>query len=110
MPISEYILLALLASGGVALPDGAPATTLGAEAIVQPNGGALPSTRQTDGYIKQHRIGKVTTASKHPGGANLGDNINHRRRHRSGGADRHPKRGHKGGRKGKSNRKGIFEG
>ncbi len=43
MPISEYILLALLASGGVALPDGSPATTLGADAIVQPNGGALSS-------------------------------------------------------------------
>jgi hypothetical protein len=43
MPISEYILLALLATGGVALPDGAPATTLGADAIVQPNGGESSS-------------------------------------------------------------------
>jgi hypothetical protein len=47
MPISEYILLALLATGGVALPDGdptaAPSTKLGADAIVQPNGGALSS-------------------------------------------------------------------
>ena len=43
MPISEYILLALLATGGVALPDGAPATTLGPDAIAQPNGGASSS-------------------------------------------------------------------
>jgi hypothetical protein len=47
MPISEYILLALLGTGGVALPGGdatvAPRTTLGADAIMQPNGGALSS-------------------------------------------------------------------
>jgi hypothetical protein len=41
MPISEYVLLALLATGGIASPDGAPAATIGADAIVQPNGGAL---------------------------------------------------------------------
>ena len=45
MPISEYILLALLAAGGVASPDGSPsaAATIGADALVQPNGGALSS-------------------------------------------------------------------
>ncbi|HXU35829.1 MAG TPA: hypothetical protein VN937_05655 [Blastocatellia bacterium] len=45
MPISEYILLTLLAAGGVALPDGSPtaAAPLGADAIVQPNGGASSS-------------------------------------------------------------------
>ena len=45
MPFVEYILLALLGSGGVALSDSDPITssnlTLGAEAIVQPNGGDL---------------------------------------------------------------------
>jgi hypothetical protein len=46
MPISEYILLALLAAGGAALPDGNASTsakTLGADAIAQPNGGAMSS-------------------------------------------------------------------
>src|SRR5689334_10458995 len=45
MPFVEYLLLALLGSGGVALSDSDPITssnlTLGAEAIVQPNGGDL---------------------------------------------------------------------
>jgi len=44
MPLSEYILLALLATGGAALPDGSTsAKTLGADAIAQPNGGAMSS-------------------------------------------------------------------
>ena len=45
MPISEYFLLALLATGGLATTDGGAtaATTLGADAIVQPSGGALSS-------------------------------------------------------------------
>ena len=73
MPISEYILLALLATGGVALPDGNPTTTttLGADAIEQPNGGALSSLdlnqetpkkggRHSKALVKSgHRHGKV---------------------------------------------------
>jgi hypothetical protein len=44
MPLSEYILLALLATGGAALPDGSTsAKTLGADALAQPNGGAMSS-------------------------------------------------------------------
>ncbi len=43
MPLSEYFLLAMLASGGAALPGAVPNTTLDAGAIVQPNGGALSS-------------------------------------------------------------------
>jgi len=62
MPISEYILLALLAAGGAALPDGSPAaaSTLGADAIVQPNGGALSSAyigqeppKKDDSHLKR---------------------------------------------------------
>lgn len=62
MPISEYILLTLLAAGGVALPDGgrAAAATLGADAIVQPNGGASSSAnigqetpKKEDSHIKR---------------------------------------------------------
>jgi hypothetical protein len=74
MPISEYILLTLLAAGGVALPDGAvAAATLGADAIVQPNGGALSSPpprqdKKDDTHLKvfsktkvrHHRSGKVS--------------------------------------------------
>ena len=74
MPISEYILLTLLAAGGVALPDGrAAAATLGADAIVQPNGGALSSAapvqdKKDDTHHKvfsatksrHHRTGKVS--------------------------------------------------
>ena len=73
MPISEYILLTLLAAGGVALPDGTvAASTLGADAIVQPNGGALSSLaprqdKKDDTHLKafsktkvrRHRSGKV---------------------------------------------------
>jgi hypothetical protein len=43
MPLSEYLLLAVLASGGAALPGAVPNTTLDADAIVQPNGGGLSS-------------------------------------------------------------------
>jgi hypothetical protein len=44
MPLSEYILLALLATGGAALPDGSTsAKTLDADALAQPNGGAMSS-------------------------------------------------------------------
>jgi hypothetical protein len=50
MPLFEYILLGLLGSGGAAVLDGAPpatgALTLGAEAIVQPNGGVVASAAQ----------------------------------------------------------------
>jgi hypothetical protein len=44
MPWFEYILLGLLGSGGAGVLDGAPqpsALTLGADAIVQPNGGVV---------------------------------------------------------------------
>ena len=74
MPISEYILLTLLTAGGVALSDGrAAAATLGADAIVQPNGGALSSAaprqdKKDDTHIRtlsktktrHHRSGKVS--------------------------------------------------
>ena len=45
MPLSQYFLLALLATGGVASLDGSPTTasTLGADALGQPNGGAMSS-------------------------------------------------------------------
>jgi len=60
MPLSEYILLALLATGGVALPDGSTsAKTIGADALAQPNGGAMSSAyigqeppKKEDGHIK----------------------------------------------------------
>jgi hypothetical protein len=45
MPLFEHILLALLGSGGAGLPVGVgmspSAAALGADAIVQPNGGAI---------------------------------------------------------------------
>jgi len=50
MPLFEYILLGLLGSGGAAVLDGAPratsALTMGADAIVQPNGGVVASAAQ----------------------------------------------------------------
>ena len=45
MPLFEYILVALLGSGGA--PSAAPSVTLGADAIVQPNGGALLAGQET---------------------------------------------------------------
>jgi hypothetical protein len=71
MPLSEYILLAVLASGGAALPGAVLNTTLDADAIVQPNGGALSSLdlnqetpkkegRHSRTLVKRgHRHGKV---------------------------------------------------
>jgi len=63
MPLSEYLLLALLATGGVALPDGNASTsakTLGADAIAQPNGGAMSSAyigqeppKKDDSHLKR---------------------------------------------------------
>jgi len=41
MPLFEYVLLALLGSGAT---GAAPGTTLGADAIVQPNGGAMSTS------------------------------------------------------------------
>ena len=42
MPLLNYVLLALIgSSGATGLPAAKPATTLGPEAIAQPNGGAL---------------------------------------------------------------------
>lgn len=43
MPLINYVLLALIASGGAA----GPTTTLGPDAMVQPNGGALLGAEQT---------------------------------------------------------------
>jgi hypothetical protein len=75
MPLSQYLLLALLAAGGVASADGGPTTaaTLGANAIVQPNGGALSSVyppqetpKKEDSHVRRlsktrhGRKGKVT--------------------------------------------------
>ena len=75
MPISEYILLALLASGGVALPDtgasSAPSMTFGADAIVQPNGGsttfAVQETPKKDGSLKtaSHKGRRSHTKVRH---------------------------------------------
>jgi len=46
MPIFEYILVALLGSGGS--PSAPPSVTLGADAIVQPNGGVLLAGPEQD--------------------------------------------------------------
>jgi len=61
MPLFEYLLLALIGSSGVA---GTTPTTLGPEAITQPNGGALSALqdppkkddiRRTKTMLKQRR-------------------------------------------------------
>lgn len=65
MPLFEYILVALLGSGG------APSVTLGADAIVQPNGGALSVGQETpkkeDGiHIKSRADISGGGMKKHP--------------------------------------------
>ena len=63
MPISEYILLALLATGGIAVTDGNGTTTLGAEAIAQPNGGASSAAHERKREEpKKDGGGKITAA------------------------------------------------
>ena len=58
MPLFEYILLGLLGSGGTAFLDSPPAgaLTLGADAIVQPNGGIVPlAVQETPKKDDSHR-------------------------------------------------------
>jgi hypothetical protein len=62
MPISEYILLALLAAGGIAVPDGISTTTLGADAIAQPNGGASTVAHVRKRTDTKKDGGKITAA------------------------------------------------
>lgn len=60
MPLINYVLLALIGSGGAAgLPATTPATTLGPEALVQPNGGVLLSVQETP--KKEDRRRTLTT-------------------------------------------------
>jgi len=62
MPVLEYILLALLGSAASA----PPATMLGADAIVQPNGGAMSVGQETP--KKDGRIGnkkRTTNFTRH---------------------------------------------
>jgi len=99
MPWFEYILLGLLGSGGTAVLDGAPqpgALTLGAEAIVQPNGGVVASAGQEtpkkdDSRTKQHS--KIRANSQHIKGESQqikGESQQKSARH-------HRRRGHKRG-------------
>jgi len=60
MPISEYILLALLATGAISLPDGNPTIALGADAIAQPNGGVESEANFNTGIAL---IGQATSGS-----------------------------------------------
>jgi|SRR5215470_7353626 len=86
MPWFEYILLGLLGSGGAAVLDGAPqpgALTLGAEAIVQPNGGVVASAGQEtpkkdDSRTKQHS--KIRANSQHIKGESQQKSTRHHRR------------------------------
>jgi hypothetical protein len=55
MLLSEYFLLAMLASGGAALPGTVPNTTLDADAIVQPDGGALSSVYRGQWAHTRHK-------------------------------------------------------
>jgi hypothetical protein len=76
MPISEYILLAMLAAVGVALSDGNTTTTIGADAIAQPNGGAS-SVTQVGNRLQTKKDGGKITASGKKGHKN---HKNHKRR------------------------------
>src|SRR5713226_3190838 len=68
MPLSDYILLALLASGGAHLPGEVPTSvTLSANAIVQPNGGARSLLlAQEDKKDEKKGIRPATTATNQP--------------------------------------------
>lgn len=61
MPISKYILLALLASGAVAPKD--EARSLGPEAIAQPAGGASSISQKGIKADTKKDGGKLTVAS-----------------------------------------------
>jgi hypothetical protein len=60
MPLFEYILLVILGAGTTASSGAPPSNTLTADAVVQPNGGALVAAPEPASKDK-----KVTTASKH---------------------------------------------
>jgi hypothetical protein len=54
MPLFEYILVALLGSGGA--PSAPPSVTLNADALIQPNGGALSVGQETPKKDDSNRI------------------------------------------------------
>jgi len=64
MPISEYILLALLATGGIAVTDGNGTSALGAEAIAQPNGAASSAAEVGNRREPKKEGGNRITATK----------------------------------------------
>ncbi len=76
MAFIEYVLLALIASSGAAgLPAATPGTTLGPEAIVQPNGGVFPAvvhqdkkddTKKIKPLVQHRRHTKTRHAAKTP--------------------------------------------
>jgi len=69
MPLFEYILLALLGSAGSAAGGSLaqpPATALGADAIVQPNGAALSSDSAGKGEkVKNGRSHRRVRRQRH---------------------------------------------
>ena len=71
MPLSQYLLLALLATSGAPLLDGntnTAAKTLGAEALAQPNGGAMSSAyigQETPKKEDIHAYGTTPPAKRH---------------------------------------------
>jgi hypothetical protein len=87
MPLFEYILLGLLGSGGATVLDGAsPAgpLTMGADAIVQPNGGVVAlagqeTPKKDDSRTKQHS--KIRARQGHIKGETQKSTRHHRRRH-----------------------------
>ena len=93
----EYILLGLLGSGGAAVLDGAPqpgALTLGADAIVQPNGGVVALAGQETPKkddSKQHS--KIRANSQHIKGES--EHVKGESQQKS--ARHHRRRGHKRG-------------
>ena len=61
MPLFEYILAALMGSGSA--PSAPPTVTLGVDAIVQPNGGALLVAGQ-DAPKKEEPARRVKTSAR----------------------------------------------
>jgi len=76
MPLFEYVLLALLGSGTT---GAAPGTTLGADAIAQPNGGAMSASfvgqkkpTKTERHRRVHKHRRHSTHKKKTEGEKKG--------------------------------------
>lgn len=86
MPFFEYMLLAVLGSAAPVVTPGSAATpTLGADAIVQPTGGAVGEGGFNSGTRLFGQTGGGTPGRAHKGGKHYSKT--HRRHHRRGTYD-----------------------